>query len=696
MKVSRRKFIAGAVAACAAGGLLPGALALQNSASVQVNSVADSVNTTCEMCSFRCPVRGQVLRNGKVFLTGNANSSGQKTRICARGSSGYSLLKDPKRIVQPMKRTGARGAGEWQVISWETAYKEIAEKLQAIKNTYGAESVVFSAKSGSLYPQLVNFAKVFGSPNTFSHISTCPGGRSVAANFITGGDLAWDLANTKYLVLFGHNLYEGLEVGDAIKQIDAQAAGAKIVSFEPRLSIVSSKADEYFYIKPGMDIVVALAMCHVLIREGLYDKAFIERYTTGFEQFVNYVQTITPEYAQELSGVAATDIVRIAKELGAAAPSAIVSPGHRTTFSYEEFDTRRVLFALNVLLGNIDRKGGMYKKLSVAAYNNLAGVEVAPVLKGAAVKAAAITAKRIDQLDPSFAPIVAQGGIYQSIFNAAISEKPYPVKGWFMMRTNPLQTVADRPKMLEAIDKMELIISCDVYMTDSAAYADYFLPECTYLERYEDITDRSGMAPAYSIRQPLVHIVGNTKPSDQIFRELATELGLGDAYPWKSMEDIHKIQVGDNTAFYEELKKAGWLAYGVPVLMREPAMIRNFIDKYPAAAQQLGSDGTFSHLLKFNTPSGKIEFFSQRAEDLKAGYGLPRFRNISLKADDELFFIQGKTSLHTNGATVFVPRLAQLMSDNPVWIHPETAAKYSIEDGDEIYLENSVGKEKGR
>jgi thiosulfate reductase/polysulfide reductase chain A len=191
-----------------------------------------------------------------------------------------------------------------------------------------------------------------------------------------------------------------------------------------------------------------------------------------------------------------------------------------------------------------------------------------------------------------------------------------------------------------------------------------------------------------------VKTIGNTKPSDQIWIELATQLGLGDAYPWKNMQEYHKMQTAGNEAFYSDLTKAGWISYGMPVMTREPSLIEPFVRRYPASAAKIGSDGTFAHLLKFNTPSGKIELFSQQVEDLKPGYGLPKFRNLPMRADGELFFIQGKTALHTNGATIFVPKLARLMKDNPVWIHPETAAKYGIEDGDMVELENSVGKEK--
>lgn len=135
-----------------------------------------------------------------------------------------------------------------------------------------------------------------------------------------------------------------------------------MVSFDPRLSVFSSKADEWHALKPGGDLPVLMAMCHVMINEKLYDADFVARYTTGFDQLAEAVQETTPEWAQKQADVPADVIVRVTREMAACAPHAIVSPGHRATFSQEEIDMRRMIFTLNVLLGNIEREGGLYQK----------------------------------------------------------------------------------------------------------------------------------------------------------------------------------------------------------------------------------------------------------------------------------------------------------------------------------------------
>lgn len=696
MSISRRNFLRGVgigCSACAIGSFPPGALARNTPQSIKgKTSLTPSL---CEMCSFRCPIQAQVINNKTVFIQGNPNAPQQGTRICARGGSGVSLVNDPHRIVKPMKRTGPRGSGEWQVISWQQAYKEIAEKMTAIKAQHGPQGVVFSSKSGSLSGHLFHLATAFGSPNTFTHASTCPAGKAIAAKVMMGGDLAMDIANTRYMVSFGHNLYEGIEVADTHELMTAQEKGAKMVSFDPRLSVFSSKADEWHALKPGGDLPVLMAMCHVMINENLYDADFVARYTTGFDQLAEAVQETTPEWAQKQADVPADVIVRVTREMAACAPHAIVSPGHRATFSQEEIDMRRMIFTLNALLGNIEREGGLYQKKAAATYNKLAGEKVAPVLAKPDVKLPKPAAQRIDLVAPQFKYIAAGGGVVQSIIDAVLNQTPYPVKGWIMSRHNPFQTVTCRPDLVKTVEQLDLVVSCDVYLSESAAYADYLLPECTYLERDEEVSDMSGLNPAYALRQQVVEPIGDARPSWQIWKELAVQLGLGQFYPWQDMQTRQLFQLNGDHALSAELRQKGYREWGVPLLLREPEAVRQFVARYPGAVAVDG-DGTYGEQLRFKSPSGKIELYSEALETLLPGYGIPRARNFALKSDNELYFIQGKVAVHTNGATQYVPLLSELMWDNAVWIHPQTAREKGIKNGDEIWLENATGKEKGK
>ncbi len=220
------------------------------------------------------------------------------------------------------------------------------------------------------------------------------------------------------------------------------------------------------------DLAVLLAMCHVMIDEQLYDASFVERYTSGFEQLAQAVKETTSEWAAAQADVPADVIVRVTRELAACAPHAIVSPGHRATFSQEEIDMRRMIFTLNVLLGNIEREGGLYQKKNASVYNKLAGEKVAPTLAKLNIKnMPKPTAQRIDLVAPQFKYIAAGGGVVQSIIDAALTQKPYPIKAWIMSRHNPFQTVTCRSDLVKTVEQLDLVVSCDVYLSESAAYA---------------------------------------------------------------------------------------------------------------------------------------------------------------------------------------------------------------------------------
>jgi len=697
IELNRRHFLKGAAASgatCALASVIPGSIAAFEREPLQ--GVSSEVASICEMCSTRCPIKARIVDGKNVFITGNKEAKSFGGKVCARGGAGHSLLYDPQRIVNPLKRVGERGDGKWEEISWDDAYKEIATKMNQIKQQFGAETIAFSSKSGSLSGHIFHLAEAFGSPNTFTHASTCPGSYVVAAKAIFGTKMKRDLSNSKYIINFGHNLYEGINMSETRGMMQAQMdKGAKLVVFEPRFSIVADKADEWHAIRPGTDVSVALALCHVLIYDNLYDKAFIEKFVVGFDEFAAEVKQYTPEWAETISDVSASAIRRIAHEYASHAPHAVVDFGHRATFTPEEFDMRRALYAANILIGNIERKGGLYMGKKAPGYNKFAGENIAPVLAKPGVKGMPKpSAIRIDQVEKQYAMMWSSGGIYQTILDATLEAKPYQLKAWVMSRTNPMQTLTDRAKVEQAIKALDLVVSCDLYISETAAYADYILPESTYLERDEEIQDKSGKNPAYYVRQRVVETIGNTRPSWQIFKELGQELGLEKFYPWENMQTLQLMQVNRDHSLLENIKKVGYVSYGKPLMLREPEMVSEFAQAY-SNARALDDDGTYATAMHFKTPSGKIELTSQKIEDMAPGRGVIKHRNVQLKQADELYFIQGKVAVHTNGATHNVPMLANLMSDNPIWIHPLTAGRLDIHSGDAIQLISSVGREEG-
>ena len=578
------------------------------------------VPSICEMCSTRCAIQARVDENGKVFITGNPHSNSTGASVCARGGAGVNQLKDKNRLVNPIMRVGEKGENKWKEVSWEEAYDFIATKLDEIKQKHGAQSVAFAAKGGFESGFLNQFAYAYGSPNIFDHGSTCPSGYAVALKSVFGaGNLARDFANAKFMLNFGHNVFEGIVISYARGIATALQKGCKVVSLDPRFSVLSSKASEWIPIKPGGDTAFMLAFVRTLIFENLYDKKFVEKYTTGFDKLKESVREYTPEKMSAHCDVPAKTIVALARECAKAAPAAIIDFGHRSTYTPEEIELRRAIAIANALIGNIEAKGGLFFPKNASLYNKLAGESVAPEIKGSALpKIDAPKVPRIDGVDikgGEFSKIAKTRGIYGAILESALEGKPYKLHGIVMSRSNPVMTINDSNRVAEALKAMDLVVCVDVYLSDTAQFADIVLPESTYLERDEQFLAKNGKNPGYQVRQKVVNTIGNTKPLYQILKELADKMGFGEAFPYKDMKDYRFKQAYNTPEAMAEILEKGLVSYGIPLLARDKDSVAQFLAKYPNSKKFIDEDFEIAKVLECKTDSGKIELFDEVLEN---------------------------------------------------------------------------------
>lgn len=655
------------------------------------------VPSICEMCSTRCAIQVRVDDNGKVFVTGNPYSKSTGAAVCARGGAGVNQLKDKNRLINPIMRVGEKGENKWKEISWEEAYEYIATKLTEIKEKHGAQSVAFAAKGGFESAFLNQFGYAYGSPNIFDHGSTCPSGYAVALKSVFGvGNLARDFANAKFMLNFGHNVFEGIVISYARGVASALQNGCKVVSLDPRFSVLSSKASEWIPIKPGGDTAFMLGFVHTLIFENLYDKKFVEKYTIGFDKLKESVREYTPEKMSAHCDVPAKTIIALARECAKAAPAAIIDFGHRSTYTPEEIELRRAIAIANALIGNIEAKGGLFFPKNASLYNKLAGEKVAPEIKGSALpKIDSPKIPRIDGVDikgGEFSKIAKTRGIYGKIIESALDGNPYKLHGIIMSRSNPVMTINDSARVAEALKAMDLVVCVDVYLSDTAQFADIVLPESTYLERDEQFLGKNGKNPGYQVRQKVVETIGNTKPLYQILKELADKMGLGSAFPYKDMKDYRFKQAYNEPEAMVDILDKGIVSYGIPLLARDKDSVAKFVAKYPKAKEFIDKDFEISKVLECKTDSGKIELFDEVLESA-CGRGGLHFNDPKMKQNDEFYFIQGKVAVHTNGHTANVPWLNELMSNNAVWINEKIAKEMGLKKNDRIKLTSKVGKQ---
>ena len=656
------------------------------------------VRTVCEMCSSRCSMEARVIDGRGVLLQGNAYDKSIGTRLCARGVAGLSQLYDHERLTKPLIRTGKRGENQWKEVSFDEALDFVASKLAQIKETYGAQSVLFSAKTGEQYRVLRSFASLFGSPNIFSHWSSCPIAIESAFEHTFGERLHRDFENATYILNFGHNLFEGIDVPltRAMAHFSANPS-KKLVVFDPRFSIMASKADVWYPIRAGSDVAFVLSLIHVLIRDGRYDKAFIETYTTGFEHLIHSTKETTPQWQSAYTGIEASVVEKIAVELHQAAPRCIIDWGHKSTTSPAEYHRSRAILMLNLLMGNVEKEGGIYFAKTAERINTIAHEMIAPVLNDPYPKVE-VTQMRLDgagEKNTRYRFVPKRHGVLQAIPEAILSQEPYPLKAWFLSRHNPLITVAHPQKMKEAMETLEFIVVNDIYMSDTAMMADVILPEASYLERDESIGTSYLKTPTYTMRnRAIVPLVG-LKSAIEIVRDIAERMGLGHHYAWKSVPELRAYQAKGDSVLLEKLLKRGIATFDIPELfLREKRSVERFCERFPKAFEKGKEEACLSYLFPLKTPSGKIEIFCESVEKAFHGFGVPQKSDMDVYKGYPYVLTSGKSAIHTNGHTQNVPYLNQLLSSNPVWMHPSTAKAHGLKMGETFYLQNGVSKEK--
>ncbi len=614
------------------------------------------VYTLCEQCVWRCGLRAKVL-NGKVYkLDGNPYHPHSNGMLCPRGQAGVATLYDPDRLRFPMMRAGDRGSGLWKRISWDDALNYTAQKMQAIKQQFGAEALVFSSTHNLAQTQFENLLRAFGSPNYGTQRSLCFNAM-IIANLMTFGmqEPDRDYSAAEYIIYTGRNLAEAISNSETQDMIAAIARGAKVVVLDPRFTKSASKATEWLPIRPGGDLAFFLAMLHVLVTEELYAKNFVAQYTVGFDDLAKAIKPYTPEWAASKTEIPAATTRRIAREFALAAPHAFVHNNWRTSNFVNSFQAERAMAIMNAITGNWQQPGGLFPS---------AGEGGIPLGAPPQPPYPRVSALRLDGVPSKYPLVPLDIGVFQEIREAILAEKPYPAHGWFVYRQNPIASLPERRKTLQAFSKLDFVVTIDTTMNDTAWFSDVVLPEASYLERYDPLTV---VGDAVFLRQPAVDPLGESKSALWMFKELGTRLGLQDYFQYKDDEDYLRQQLQPLGVTLEEVKAKGFY--------RPPA---------PAAA---ATD------FKFDTPSGKIELSSLSLA--KSNFpAVPVWQEPPAPLADQFYLLTGKVAYHTQFSTQNNKLLHELFPKNTVWIHTTPAATRGIKDGDAVYVESPAGKVK--
>jgi len=713
------------------------------------------VTSICGQCDGGCSIRVRTVGGRAVNIAGNPFYPLNRNGLCPTGIAGLQVLYDPDRVRGPLKRVGKRGEGKWEQTSWDEAIQVVAQRLREIRDRAEPQSVVFLSGEcrGVMDKLIARFCQVFGTPNDIRKTPSAQEAQALA-HYCTQGSrtpFAYDFDNTNCVLSFGASLLESsispVRMLRAYGHLRQERPGpkAKIIQIESRFSVTAAKADEWVPINPGTEGALALGIAYVLIREGLYDKAFVDQHTFGFEDWQGpggekhlgfrrlVLQEYNPDEVARITGVPVATVLRIAKDFASHRPAIALGEMTSTNAVY----SLMAVHALNALAGSIDVAGGVVFPRALPL-KELPDPELDETARQGMARA------RLDHASSPQFPLARHAP--STLSGAIIEEKPYKANALFLYYTNPLFSLPEAERFSQAFEKIPFIVSFSPFLDESSVQADWILPDHTYLERWEDAPAPPVMPYSlFGLRQPVVTPLYDTMHTGDVLIKIAKQVGGPPAqgFPWADFLEVlrhraagmHEARRG---AIVEQFTDKPWTA-----LLEErgwwPSSYPTF-DEFWAQLQDKGGwwdpiyyFGQWDRI--FQTTSGKFEFYSLALKEKLAGF-VNESANGTGKQDtkaalgDLKLAVRGDSlclphfepprfagaaeqyPFHLN-IMVLMPMPAGRNGDQPflqeilgphvgmrweswIEINPHTARQLKIGDGDLVWLESPVGKVKVR
>ncbi len=657
------------------------------------------ISTACSShCGGRCLLRVH-LKDGIVTRIETDGGDEPQLRACLRCRAYRQRLYDPGRLKYPMKRTGERGDGRFERISWDEALDSIVAELNRIRSSYGPASVLFLGGGGDITELHRNdliqeLLAMTGGLTRRWGVPSFEGG--LFASLATYGTLSSlndtdDLLNSRLIILWGCNPAVTInETNASWYLVRAREAGCRIVTVDPRhTESAAILSHQWIPIFPGTDTAMLIAMAYVIIRENLHDRTFLDAYTIGFDRFCSYVLGAedgipkNPSWAEAITGTPAKAIEVLAREYATIKPAALlagVSPG-RTAYGEQFHRTAKTLAAMT---GNIgihggwagrsfcpsDRMGGFSFKLGSPPRSRSNPVEEGfPMRKDAlSTRQGSASSARIHYSETADALLKGKEGGY-----------PADIRMLLIMQTNPINQYPNTNKMVQGFQKMEFIGVAEQVMTATARFADILLPVNTFMER-NDLTI-GGAIPTCGLMKKVVEPLYESRSPLDICCGLAERLGIKD-YSEKTEEEwLREMIKGSLIPYYDEL--------------REKTIYRpTFAEPNVAFRKQI--EDPVMH--PFPTPSGKIEIYSKRLADMENPEipAIPKYieawegRSDPLRSQYPLQLVTPHFRGRAHSQFANLPWLRELTVQT-LSMNPEDATPRGIRNGDMVQVFNARG-----
>ena len=481
--------------------------------------------TVVGACPHDCPDTCSILttvEDGKaIAVRGNPDHPFTRGRLCVKVNNYEERVYSDKRVLYPLKRVGPKGSRQFQRISWDEAIETIATRWKSIIAEHGAQAILPYSYLGT--QGIINGLNV-GDPlfnklgATVSERTFCDSASCTAYMMTIGPTPGVDpesFVHSKYILLWACNtLGTNSHHWPFIEQ--ARKAGAKLVVIDPVRTRTARLADWHIPIRPGTDAALALAMIHVIIKENLVDRDYIDKHTVGYDELAERASTYTPEFAAQETGIPVDDIVKLAREY-ATTPPAVVRIGVAVERHAGGGQTVRAIACLPGLIGAWKHVGGGLLQLPIWAFPVKWEVLMRP------------------DLQPEKMRVLNSWRLGPAL-TGELGFDP-PIKSLFVYNANPMAMVTEQTKLEKGLERDDLFtVVSEHFLTDTARYADIVLPATTQLEQKDIMFSWGHLYLSYN--NAAIEPLGEAVPNTELFRRLAKAMGIEDPSFYRTDDEM--------------------------------------------------------------------------------------------------------------------------------------------------------------
>ena len=591
-------------------------------------------------------------------LVGDPTHPFTRGTLCAKVNHYLERVYHPDRVLHPLKRVGAKGEARFERVSWDEALAAIAARWQSIVGESGAEAILPYSSAGvqGVVQQASIDRRLFGSMGcTDLERNICGAVASAGLKMTIGTGTGIDpeeIVHSRFVVLWGTNtIVTNLHYWPYVRE--AQRRGAKIVVVDPIRTRTAESADWHLQIKPGSDAALALAMMHVIVRDGLVDTDYVSRYAIGYEALVERVRDYAPARVADAIGLTANEIERFTREYATTQPS-LLRPLIGIEHHRHGAMQFRTIACLPVLTGAWRHRGGGLARSTHALHFAVLDMD---------------SVERPDVYKPG-RRVLNMRDLGRDLCDRSLQP---PIRSLMVFGANPMVSMPNQDRIREGLQRDDLFtIVHDLFVTDTARFADYVLPATSQIEHLD-------LSPAWghlylALNRPAIAPRGESLSNSELFRRLAAALGRTEPWLYESDESMLRGALASGHPWLEGITYDRLWNEGSARLNR------------PDDWRPFATGG-------FATPSGKAELYSERLRDagldpLPSGSEIPTGRGLQLISGKQLHFLNSGYSNQERHRR----RAGQLFIE----MHAADARGRGVADGEMVSVRSERGELQAR